>query len=41
MATVRSRDTTEQVRVKISEVKDVLRRFMEGEKLGKLGKSVE
>ena len=39
--TVRSRDTTEQIRVKISEVKDVLRRFMEGEKLHKLGKEVE
>ena len=40
-ATIRSRDTTEQIRVKISEVKDVIRRFMEGERLSKLGKSVE
>jgi len=39
--TVRSRDTTEQVRVKISELKDALRKFMEGEKLSKLGKAVE
>ncbi|MBI2559109.1 glycine--tRNA ligase [Candidatus Woesearchaeota archaeon] len=39
--TVRSRDTTEQVRVKIKDLKEVLRKFMEGEKLGKLGKSVE
>ncbi|MBI2658344.1 glycine--tRNA ligase [Candidatus Woesearchaeota archaeon] len=38
--TIRSRDTTEQIRVKISELKDVLTKFMEGEKLGKLGKSV-
>ena len=41
MATVRSRDTTEQVRVKISDLKEVLRKFMEGEKLGRLGKVVE
>jgi glycyl-tRNA synthetase len=39
--TVRSRDTTEQIRVKISELKDALSKFMEGEKLGKLGKAVE
>ncbi len=39
--TVRSRDTTEQIRVRISELKDVLSRFMEGEKLSKLGKIVE
>ncbi|MBI2542328.1 glycine--tRNA ligase [Candidatus Woesearchaeota archaeon] len=39
--TIRSRDTTEQIRVKIKDLKDVLRRFMEGEKLSKLGKSVE
>jgi len=38
--TIRSRDTTEQIRVKISELKDVLTKFMEGEKLGKLGESV-
>lgn len=40
-ATVRSRDTTEQVRVKIKDLKDALKRFMEGEKLGKLGKVVK
>jgi glycyl-tRNA synthetase len=39
--TIRSRDTTEQIRVKIKDLKDVLRRFMEGEKLSKLGKVVE
>lgn len=38
--TIRSRDTMEQIRVNISELKDVLFRFMEGEKLGKMGKSV-
>ncbi|MBI2655529.1 glycine--tRNA ligase [Candidatus Woesearchaeota archaeon] len=40
-ATVRSRDTTEQVRVKISELKDVLEKFLKGERLSKLGKVVE
>ena len=40
-ATVRARDTTEQVRVKIKDLKDVLGKFLNGEKLGKLGKSVE
>ena len=39
--TIRARDTTEQVRVKISELKEVLGKFLDGEKLGKLGKSVE
>ena len=39
--TVRSRDTTEQIRVKISELKDVIKRFMKGERLSRLGKSVE
>ncbi|MBI2660232.1 glycine--tRNA ligase [Candidatus Woesearchaeota archaeon] len=38
--TIRSRDTMEQIRVKISELKDVLSKFMEGEKLGKMGKGV-
>jgi glycyl-tRNA synthetase len=41
MVTVRSRDTTEQVRVKISELKDVLTKFMDGEKLTRLGEKVE
>ena len=41
MATVRSRDTTEQVRVKIAELKDTLTRFMDGEKLSRLGEKVE
>ena len=39
--TLRSRDTTEQVRVKIPELKDAVKRFMKGEKLGKLGKKLE
>ena len=39
--TIRSRDTTEQVRVKIKDLKEVLGKFLEGEKLGKLGKEVE
>ena len=39
--TIRSRDTTEQARVKISELKDVIRRFLDGEKLSKLGKLIE
>ncbi len=39
--TVRSRDTTEQIRVKIKDLKDVLNKFLSGEKLGKLGKVVE
>ena len=40
-ATIRSRDTTEQIRVKIKELKEVLEKFLNGEKLGKLGKAVE
>jgi len=40
-ATIRSRDTTEQIRVKISDLKNVLEKFLDGEKLGKLGKVVE
>ncbi len=39
--TVRSRDTTEQIRVKIKDLKDVISKFLDGEKLGKLGKEVE
>ncbi|MBI2654022.1 glycine--tRNA ligase [Candidatus Woesearchaeota archaeon] len=39
--TVRSRDTTEQIRVKIKELKEILRKFLDGEKLGKLGEKVE
>ena len=39
--TIRSRDTTEQVRVKIKDLKDVIGKFLNGEKLGKLGKEVE
>ncbi len=38
--TIRSRDTTEQVRVKISELKEILGKFLSGEKLSKLGKEV-
>ena len=40
-ATIRSRDTTEQIRVKIKELKEILRKFLEGENLGKLGEKVE
>ena len=40
-ATIRSRDTTEQVRVKISDVKEILKKFLDGEKLGKLGEKME
>ncbi|MBI3027793.1 glycine--tRNA ligase [Candidatus Woesearchaeota archaeon] len=39
--TIRARDTTEQVRVKIKDLKEVLRKFMDGENLGKLGENVE
>ena len=39
--TIRSRDTTEQIRVKIKELKDILGKFLNGDKLSKLGKSVE
>ena len=39
--TIRSRDTTEQVRVKIKDLKDVISKFLEGGALGKLGKAVE
>ena len=39
--TLRSRDTTEQIRVKISELKDVVKKIMKGEKFSKLGKKVE
>ena len=39
--TIRARDTTEQIRVKIKDLKDVLGKFLDGEKLGKLGKNVE
>jgi len=39
--TVRARDTTEQIRVKIKDLKEILRRFLSGERLGRLGKMVE
>ena len=39
--TIRSRDTTEQIRIKISELKETLKKFLDGEKLGKLGEKVE
>ncbi|MEK6984644.1 MAG: glycine--tRNA ligase [Nanoarchaeota archaeon] len=39
--TVRDRDTTEQIRVKIKELNDILRKFLDGEKLIKLGKVVK
>ena len=39
--TIRARDTTEQIRVKMSGLKDVLGKFLDGEKLSRLGKAVE
>jgi len=39
--TIRDRDTTKQVRVKISELKDVVSKVIKGENLLKLGKIVE
>lgn len=38
--TLRNRDTTEQIRVKKSELKDVLRKFVEGQNFLSLGKKV-
>ena len=39
--TLRDRDTTQQIRVKISELKDKIASFLDGEKLHKLGKLEE
>lgn len=39
--TLRDRDTTAQIRVKVSDVKDVVRKFIGGEEFLKLGKKVE
>jgi glycyl-tRNA synthetase len=39
--TIRDRDTTKQIRVKISELREVVRKVVEGENLLKLGKLVE
>jgi len=39
--TIRSRDTTEQIRVKIKDLKEILKKFFDGERLGKFGKGVE
>ncbi len=39
--TIRDRDTTEQIRVKTSNLKEVVRKVMEGESLVKLGKVVK
>jgi glycyl-tRNA synthetase len=39
--TIRDRDTTKQIRVKISELKEVIRKVLDGEDLLKLGKLVE
>ena len=41
MVTIRDRDTTKQVRVEISQLRDVVRKVVEGEDLLKLGKLVE
>lgn len=38
--TLRERDTMKQIRVKISELSDVLKRFLKGEKLDALGKVI-
>ena len=38
--TIRSRDTTEQIRVRISELKETIKRMMEGKELKGLGKIV-
>lgn len=38
--TLRDRNTTKQIRVKINELKDVLFRFYQGEKFGTLGRSL-
>ena len=38
--TIRARDTMEQIRIKIRDLKEILKKFLEGEKLGKLGKMV-
>ena len=39
--TIRERDTTQQIKVKISDLKDVLKKFFKGERFEKLGKRVE
>jgi glycyl-tRNA synthetase len=39
--TIRERDTTKQVRVKIAELKEIMRKVISGEDLLKLGKIVE
>ena len=39
--TIRDRDTTKQIKVKVSELKDVVRKVIHGEDLLKLGKIVE
>lgn len=41
MVTIRDRDSTRQVRVKISELKEIVRKAVAGENLLKLGKEVE
>ncbi|MDP7505857.1 MAG: glycine--tRNA ligase [Candidatus Woesearchaeota archaeon] len=38
--TIRSRDTTKQIRVKIKELKDILRKLLDGEKLEGFGKII-
>ena len=39
--TIRARDTTEQIRVKTKDLREIISKFLNGEKLGKLGKIVE
>ena len=41
MVTLRDRDTTQQIRVKIKDLKEILKKFLEGEMLGKLGSKVD
>ena len=38
--TIRSRDTTKQIRVKIKDLKDVVEKLIGGEKLSKFGKFI-
>ncbi len=39
--TIRDRDTTEQIRVKITDLRDIIRRIVEGENILKLGKIIK
>ncbi len=41
MVTIRDRDSTHQIRVKINDLKDILSKFLKGERLEKLGKLIK